>query len=80
MKQVCNTAIPRLEKAFKLIKNVVFLKHPEAVVYSDGKKYKVDYITEDCKCEDHVYRGLKCKHIWAVQLNIKMQMGELKHV
>ncbi len=72
-------AIPRMTEGFKLINNVVFKKHPEAVVYSDGNKYEIDYITETCTCPDHKFRVVKCKHIWAVQLNIKMQMGELKH-
>ena len=27
----------------------------------------------DCKCPDHRFRGVKCKHIWAVEFSLKMR-------
>ena len=26
-----------------------------------------------CECPDHRFRGVKCKHIWAVELSLKMR-------
>src|SRR3989304_8771805 len=26
-----------------------------------------------CECADHIYRGLKCKHIWAVEFSLKLR-------
>lgn len=70
-----NNAIPRLEKAFKLIEDrAVVLLDNKAVVHGN-KKYMVDYINETCTCEDHVYRNTKCKHIWAVILKLQQLHG-----
>ena len=71
-----NQAIPRLEKAFKLIedKQVVLLLSPNAVVHGT-RPYHVNYVEETCECEDHVYRNLKCKHIWAVTLKLQQLHG-----
>jgi hypothetical protein len=68
-----NQAIPRLEKAFKLIedKQVVILERPRAVVHGT-KPYHVNYVEETCECEDHIYRNIKCKHIWAVTLKLQL--------
>jgi transposase-like protein len=27
----------------------------------------------DCSCPDHVYREVKCKHIWAVEFSLKLR-------
>lgn len=75
-----NQAIPRLESAYKLLDNVTVLVYPKALVTSDGKQYHVDYADETCECPDHVYRQVKCKHVWACQLKLKMQNGEIKNV
>ena len=73
-----NQTIPRLEKAFKLIddKQVVLLESPKAVVHGN-RPYHVNYVEETCECEDHVYRNLKCKHIWAVTLKLQQLHGVL---
>jgi len=73
-----NQAIPRLEKAFKLIedKQVVLLFSPNAVVHG-SKPYHVNYVEETCECEDHIYRNIKCKHIWAVTLKLQQLHGVL---
>ena len=64
-----NTVIPRLEKAFKLIEDgqVVLMETYKAVVHG-SRPYHVNYSLETCECDDHEYRELKCKHIWAAQL------------
>ena len=71
-----NQTIPRLEKAFKLIegKKVVLLFSPNAVVHG-SKQYHVNYVEETCECEDHIYRNIKCKHIWAVTLKLQQLHG-----
>ena len=71
-----NQTIPRLEKAFKLIegKKVVLLFSPNAVVHG-SKPYNVNYVEETCECEDHIYRNIKCKHIWAVTLKLQQLHG-----
>jgi len=30
----------------------------------------------ECTCKDYVSRGLKCKHIWAVELTVEKQVNE----
>jgi len=71
-----NQTIPRLEKAFKLIEDrqVVLLLSPNAVVHG-SKPYHVNYVEETCECEDHIYRNIKCKHIWAVTLKLQQLHG-----
>jgi hypothetical protein len=27
----------------------------------------------DCSCPDHIYREVKCKHIWAVEFSLKLR-------
>ena len=65
-----NTAIPRLEKAFKIIESgdVILLQFGRSVVHSKGNAYHVNYTQEICECEDNELGGNKCKHIWASQL------------
>lgn len=59
----------------------------------DGYTYKVlsqsgngEYVvclSEDewrCECPDYRFRGVKCKHIWAVELSLKMREQVRKHV
>lgn len=72
--QNINQNIPRLEKAFELVKaDKVCIKHESvAIVQSmDGtKKYRVDYVREVCECEDSHFRHMRCKHITASQITV----------
>ena len=36
------------------------------LVIQDGSKWA-------CKCADHTYRGVKCKHIWAVEISLALR-------
>jgi len=38
-------------------------------------KYEVSFIGKDwsCSCPDHEFRGVKCKHIWAVEISKKIK-------
>ncbi|HML03873.1 MAG TPA: DDE-type integrase/transposase/recombinase [Candidatus Bathyarchaeia archaeon] len=33
-----------------------------------------------CECPDHKFRGVKCKHIWAVELSLKMREQICKNI
>jgi hypothetical protein len=33
-----------------------------------------------CECPDHRFRGMKCKHIWAVELSLKMREQVRKNI
>lgn len=72
-----NQTIPRLEKAFKLIKgkNVVLLEYGKAVVH-DKKPYHVNYTLSKCDCG--VRKNIKCSHIWAAELLHQKQVGLIK--
>ena len=79
MEKSINTAIPRLEKAFQMIEDVVMISATEALVKSQSseKKYRVNISKKTCECPDHKFRGLECKHIRAVCLG-KVQENLLK--
>ncbi len=41
------------------------------------------FVSEDewhCECPDHQYRGVKCKHIWAVEFSLKMKEQVKKNI
>jgi transposase-like protein len=42
---------------------------------SGNGEYKVErtLVGWSCNCPDHVYRGVKCKHIWAVELSFNLR-------
>jgi hypothetical protein len=31
-----------------------------------------------CSCADHMYRGVKCKHIHAVEFNVALRKGKIQ--
>jgi hypothetical protein len=66
-----NMAVPRVEKALELLNDITVLSDAKAVYSNDDKIYHIDYVEETCECPDHVYREVKCKHIWAVQIKTK---------
>lgn len=73
-----NTSIPRLEKAIKLIDNVCSVSPGKFYVQSDSDAHKFYEIYEDvltCQCEDCSYRGIKCWHIYAVELFARRQQN-----
>ena len=71
MEQI-NQAIPRIEKALEIIDGITVLSDSHATYTdSDKKIYHINYKDEICECPDHVYRQVKCKHIWATQLKLK---------
>ena len=71
-----NTAIPRLEKAIKLIGNVCSVSPEKFYVESDSKPGKFYEIYKDvmkCECEDTSYNHTKCWHLYAVELYTRKQ-------
>ena len=63
---VANESIKRLERAYKLLDNVIDNDGTFATVISNGHKYKVNHRTNECPCTDNQVRKIKCKHIYAV--------------
>jgi len=53
------------------------------VLSQNGNGSYLISLTEDgwiCECPDHKFRGLKCKHIWAVEFSLKMREQVRKNV
>jgi superfamily II helicase len=53
------------------------------VLSQSGNGEYVVCLSEDewrCECPDHVYRRVKCKHIWAVEFSLKMREQVRKNV
>jgi transposase-like protein len=61
-------------------------KHEGQVKRLDAERYEVSsqsghglYVVAkrdgiwDCSCPDHIYRDVKCKHIWAVEFSLKLR-------
>ena len=71
-----NTAIPRLEKAIKLIGNVCSVSPGKFYVQSDSRPDKFYEIFDGilkCECEDSSYNHVKCWHLYAVELYARKQ-------
>lgn len=78
MEKLCNTSIPRLEKAIKLIDNVCSVSPGKFYVESDSEPNKYYEIYEgvlQCQCEDSSFRHLKCWHLYAVELYAKRKQN-----
>lgn len=74
-----NQSIPRLERAFTLLKRVQ-IKGNTAIVGSDRdytKTYIVNIEDKTCTCADFEYRRLRCKHIRAVEL-YQLQLRQIE--
>ena len=53
------------------------------VLSQSGNGEYVVCISEDewrCECPDHCFRGVKCKHIWAVEFSLKMREQVRKNI
>ena len=76
-----NENIPRLEKAWKLVRegNVILQSNPlRAIVKGSEINYIVNIAAQDCTCADHKFRPeLICKHIRAAELERQLQIGEI---
>ena len=79
MNQNINQSIPRLERAFTLLKRVQ-IKGNTATVGSDKdytKTYIVNISDKTCTCADFKFRHLRCKHIRAVEL-YQLQLRQIE--
>jgi len=49
---------------------------------SNGGEYTVKNGTVgwSCSCPDHIYRGVKCKHIWAVEISFALHQKVVRRV
>jgi transposase-like protein len=53
------------------------------VLSQSGNGEYVVCLSEDewrCECPDHRFRGMKCKHIWAVELSLRMREQVRKNI
>ena len=66
-----NMSFPRLEKGMGLIDSVKFIYgelHAAVPSSIDPRKiYHVNLRESTCECPDFLFRGVKCKHIRAVE-------------
>ena len=72
-----NQAFPRLEKAYEILDKITITSESKSMYVDDKKIYHIDYVEEICECPDHVYRQLKCKHVWASQIKLKKVVEQL---
>jgi len=71
----------REERGFEVVNNHKnHIRRVDSVSYrvlsqSGNGSYIVSKIDEEwvCECPDHKFRGLKCKHAWAVEFSIKLR-------
>jgi len=49
---------------------------------SNGGEYTVtnDLVGWSCSCPDHIHRGVKCKHIWAVEISFALRQRIVRRV
>src|SRR5208282_4406332 len=78
------TAIVEVERRAR---GQVISKLDDQIERLDGLTYKVrsqssngSYVVKfstlndwSCGCPDHIYRGMKCKHIWAVEFSFRLR-------
>ncbi len=70
----------------RAVKGEQIAEIPHAVTRLDETTYKVasqssraiyEIVSTElgwiCQCADHVYRGVKCKHIWAVEFSFAVR-------
>lgn len=64
--------LERRERGMELAESVEIISDSVAIVPSASRKkfYRVNYITKECKCEDHTFRGWICKHYYAVEYKL----------
>jgi len=65
------------ESQISRIDNVTY-----SVLSQSGNGKYVVCLSEDewrCECPDHRFRGVKCKHIWAVEFSLKMREQVREH-
>lgn len=55
-----------------LSESVEIISSTIAIVPSTLRKkfYRVNYVTKKCQCEDHMYRGWICMHLYAVNYKL----------
>jgi len=70
----------REEKGMAIAQNHNQVKRIEADTYtvksqSNDHEYKVFKVSDEwfCECPDHVYRHVKCKHIFAVEFSVSLR-------
>jgi len=75
-----------MPKDLREIRGIAIAEQPNQVKRVSGNLYKVnsqsgneEYAVKQssagwsCSCPDHIYRGVKCKHIWAVEISFALR-------
>ena len=73
-----NESFQRLDKAWELIRlgKVRFGENPLRAIVEGTKDYSINIAAQTCTCEDHTFRDMKCKHIWAAELQRQILIGQ----
>ena len=73
-----NESFQRLDKAWELIRlgKVRFGENPLRATVEGTKDYSINIAAQTCTCEDHTFREMKCKHIWAAELQRQILIGQ----
>ena len=75
-----NESFQRIEKAWELIRlgKVSFGENPLRATVEGTKDYSINIAAQTCTCEDHTFREIKCKHIWAAELQRQILIGQIQ--
>jgi len=75
-----NESSQRLDKAWELIRlgKVSFGENPLRATVEGTKDYSVNIAAQTCTCKDHIFRDMKCKHIWAAELQREILIGQIQ--
>ena len=73
-----NESFQRLDKAWELIRlgKVRFGENPLRATVEGTKDYSINIAAQTCTCDDHTFRDMKCKHIWAAELQRQILIGQ----
>ena len=74
------TESPREKRGLEIVKRSSQVKRIndfdyEVLSQSGNGTYLVSQVEDEwiCKCPDHRFRGVKCKHIWAVEFSLELK-------
>ena len=71
----------RMESGQELVrlgKVTIHEDNPLRATVEGTKDYSVNIASQTCTCEDHEFRHIKCKHIWAAELQRQVLIGQIQ--
>ena len=71
MREMRGLAIAKKNRQVKRINDFNY----EVLSQNGNGNYLVSKVEDEwgCECPDHRFRGVKCKHAWAVEISIKLR-------